>query len=102
MIFCGHWHISLTADFKLPPNSGHGIIAAERLLYLRILVSAFTAESQALKSAGGTMAAERTLYLRIPVSAFTAESRALNSARRPVAAQRTWYNNCKAARPMPG
>ena len=35
MIFCGHWHILLTADFKLPPNSGHGIIAAERALYLR-------------------------------------------------------------------
>ena len=62
MIFCGHWHILLTADFKLPPNSGHGIIAAERLLYLRILVSAFTAESQALKSAGGTMAVQRTWY----------------------------------------
>jgi hypothetical protein len=37
-------------------------MAAERLLYLRILVSAFTAESQALKSTGGTMAAERTWY----------------------------------------
>ena len=32
-------------------------VAAQRTLYLRIPVSAFTAESRALKSAGGTMAA---------------------------------------------
>ncbi len=66
----------------------YGIITAKRLLYLRIPVSAFTAEIRALKSAGGChgpkghgiITAKRLLYLRIPVSAFTAEIRALNSA----------------------
>ena len=37
-------------------------MSSKTTLYLRILVSAFTAESQALKSTGGTMAAERTWY----------------------------------------
>ena len=41
------------------------------------------------------MTAERLLYLRIPVSAFTAESRALNSAG-GCHIRRIWYNDRRA------
>ncbi|EFE11165.1 hypothetical protein CLOM621_08638 [Clostridium sp. M62/1] len=41
------------------------------------------------------MTAERALYLRIPVSACTAESRALNSAG-GCHIRRIWYNDCRA------
>ena len=50
-------------------------MTVKRALYLRIPVSAFTAESRALSSAGGSwprsghgiMTAKQELYLRIPV-----------------------------------
>ena len=38
--------------FLLPGILFHGILTAERSIYLRIPVSAFTAESRALNSAG--------------------------------------------------
>ena len=41
------------------------------------------------------MTAKRSLYLRMPVSACTAESRALSSAG-GCRIQRIWYNDCKA------
>ena len=42
-----------------------------------------------------TMSAERALYLRMLFSAFTAESRALNSAG-GCHIRRIWYNGCEA------
>lgn len=39
------------------------------------------------------MTAQRAFYLRMPVSAFTAESRALKSAGGTMAVQRTWYDD---------
>ena len=41
------------------------------------------------------MTAGQSLYLRMPVSAFTAESRALSSAG-GCHIRRIWYNDCRA------